>query len=292
MALLIHRRVVGVRMGLVPLREQHRGAEKHGLAPELAEHRALDLHPPHPFVVRGNLDLRQFLDETQADGEAARRIEPDPLRVAELGARCPVEVLPFPLVAVSPDHVPVGAPKLGVRDEERLDVVVPGRELGEALHRISRGGTVDHRGLAGRQPLDVRREEGDASRTGNRLVTEAPLPDRGDVGLRPDDHVDPAGDRSFVKLRREGNLKAGFGRPGGASEQPGETGNQQNPKGHRPAAAPSRAALIPTASAGPRSAGACGSGKPTNETARRETRRFLGIRPSPSACCRSPRRLP
>jgi len=240
MTLLIHRWVVDVRMRVVSLRKQHRGPEIDRLAPELAEHRALDFHPPHPFVVRGNIDLRQFLDETQADGEAARRIEPDAFRVAEQGAGGPVEVLPFPLVPVSPDHEPVGAVKLGVRDEERLRVVVPGGEFGEALNRISRGRTVDHRGLAGRQPLDVHREERNAARAGDRLVSEAPLPDCRDVRLGPDDHVGPAGDRSFVELGRERNLEAGFRRPGRTTGEPDEARNNKVAKSHQTAAAPSR----------------------------------------------------
>ena len=121
-------------------------------------------------------------------------------------------MLPLPLVPMGPDHVAVVPAELGVRDQEGLDVVVPRRQFTEARYRIPKRGPVDHGRLSRCEAFDVRGEERNPARVRHRLVSETPLPDRGDLGPGADHHVDAAGHRAGMERARKGDLETRLGR--------------------------------------------------------------------------------
>ena len=133
----------------------------------------------------------------------------------------------------------VGAAKLGIDGEERLDVVVAGRELGEACYRVSGRGGVKDRGFSRLKSFHIYSEERNSARVRHRLVSETALPDRRDLGLRADNHIGAASDRPFVEFGRKGDLDAGFGSLRSAGGEPEEGRRGQEPA-HQPAACPSR----------------------------------------------------
>ena len=117
MALLVEHGVGDVGL-VVVAREQNGGAEINGTAPELGEHRALDVEALDGFGVRRDLDGRDHLIADELDAIAFRRIERDLFRGAvEIAGRA-VPALAFPLIVVHPDDVAVGAVEFGVDVDE------------------------------------------------------------------------------------------------------------------------------------------------------------------------------
>src|SRR6202041_2265926 len=96
----IEDRVVRVGMGVVALREEHRGAKKlWRAAPPFREHRALDLEMLHPFRIRRQSDGRQHMVELQLHVVSLRRIEMDLDRLAHeiVRGKGPSRSVPVPL---------------------------------------------------------------------------------------------------------------------------------------------------------------------------------------------------
>ena len=139
-------RIVGVRMRVVVLRQQHRGAEKDRMPPPFRQDLALDLDAlDERGVGRQPEPAESTLSATSLIGAGRRRIDRDLRRLAvEIAGRA-LPVLSFPLIHVHPHRVAVRARKARVDVHERLHPVLAGRNVAQARERMAAIGGADHR---------------------------------------------------------------------------------------------------------------------------------------------------
>ena len=130
--LLVHDRVIDIRIIVVTLREQHRRADFDRMPPELGKQLALKFDSPHPLRVLRLRQRRDRIVELERDGLALGGIEMNALRSADKITRRERPALTLPLIHGSPDDVTIRSSKLGVHMEDGLDVVVTRRELPQA----------------------------------------------------------------------------------------------------------------------------------------------------------------
>src|ERR1700691_3315766 len=89
----------------------------------------------------------------------ARRIKMHFLHPAVEVAGRREHILPFPLIHVGPDCVAVRAMKLGVYIQERLHIVIAGRNFTEGADGITGRGTVNGSSCSWLETIDVNSEE-------------------------------------------------------------------------------------------------------------------------------------
>src|SRR6185437_17130132 len=74
-------------------------------------------------------------------------------------ARRPLPVLAFPLIHVHPHGMPIGAREFRVDVDERLDTISAGRNVTQTPNRMTERGSIDDRGPARREILDIDAEQ-------------------------------------------------------------------------------------------------------------------------------------
>ncbi len=200
MTLVIHDRVVHMRMLVVATRQQHRRAKVDRLPPPPAQDRALELDVLHVARVGRLLHRWNHLVGHQPDRLAGARIEMHLDRLAIQVARRTLPVLSFPVIHVQPHRVPVGARKAGVDVDERLHPVIAGRQVRQAGDRRTKIAAVDHGRLAGLECMHVMAEQ---RHPGGRSLLDGWL-----VVGAADGHVHATGDRAGMGRVREADLDA------------------------------------------------------------------------------------
>ncbi len=153
-------------LAIVVARQQHRGAEVDRAAPELRQHRALELEALDVGRVGRNLNRWDHLIRHQLDRRGLRGIDVELLRRAVQIAGRAHPLLAFPLIVVHPQDVSVGAAEFAVDVHHRLHVVVAGGNVRERIDRRAEIGGVDDGDLPGLQLLDVAAEERAAGAAG------------------------------------------------------------------------------------------------------------------------------
>ena len=151
----VKNRIVHIGMGVVSHGKENGGADINGVAPEFRKKLALELDALDPFGVGRNFDGWDHLVHAQPEGVAFGRIHPDILNLAVKVSRGPVELLALPLVHMGPDHVPIGAFESCVDVQQSLDIILAGRDICQALQRVTQDLFVDDNGFPWLEIVDV-----------------------------------------------------------------------------------------------------------------------------------------
>ncbi len=245
-----HQRVVGVRMGVEPLRHQHMGAQIDRSAPEGRERLALDPDVADVGGVGLGRDRRDLLVEAQGDPRRMRRVHMHLDRPGIEIARLGVPVLALAHVRRQLHHRPIGPVEGLVAVQHRLRPIVPGLQGREAPRRPAERLGVHHRRLARLQAVHIVAEH---ERRGQGLVL-APLGARFALGIGGEQQDDPAIQGLGLDRGGEADREAGAG-GGGLAGRLGVRGDQQ-PQGQGPEARVSSSHL-----ASPNELTACSRGR-------------------------------
>ncbi len=144
MALVVQHGIVRVGMRVKAIGQQNDGAQIHRPSPERAQQLALYAHVFDESGIGGSLDGGDGLGQRDLHRRARGRIEVDLDRLAVQVAGLAIPMLPFALVHRELQGTAVRAVESFVDVENRLNVIIAGRHIGERVARVAGRGAIDH----------------------------------------------------------------------------------------------------------------------------------------------------